>query len=243
MTMPRTVTPEVLDGLAANDPQAQRSRRDLRRIHRVMGSRAILARGWRGLWPAGPPLTPPSAALRVLELGAGDGTLLLAVARSMAPDWPAVQLTLLDRQDLVSTDTLEGYAALGWRVQVQVSDVLDWADETSPAPWDLVCTSLFLHHFEGPQLTRLLAAVAERSTRFFALEPRRARLALVGSQLVGAIGANAVTRGDAVLSVRAGFCGRELGQRWPGKGSDWTCSEYAAGFFSHCFSAQRTGPR
>lgn len=238
MNMPRSVCAETLDGLAANDPLALGSRRDLRRIHRVMGSRAIVARGWRALWPAGPPPGP----LQVLELGAGDGTLLLAVARSLAPDWPAVALTLLDRQHLISATTLAGYAEVGWRVQVLAMDALDWAATAHPAPWDLVITSLFLHHFESPQLDLLLHAVAARSPRFFALEPRRARLALAGSQLVGAIGANVVTREDAVLSVRAGFCGHELGQHWPGRrgrSNRWLCREYAAGFFSHCFSAQR----
>ena len=89
----------------------------------------------------------------------------------------------------------------------------------------------------------MLAAVATRALRFFACEPRRAWLALAGSHLVGALGANAVTRADAVLSVHAGFRAQDIGARWPGKGlpgdGTWQCQEYAAGLFSHCFSAQR----
>lgn len=244
MSFPRCVMAETLDSLAADDPQAQRSRRDLRRIHRVMGSRAIVARGWCAFWPGRPPAKP----LRVLELGAGDGTLLLAVARSLASDWPDVQLTLLDRQHLVRADTVAAYAELGWQVQVQVMDVLQWMQSISPTPtdpqtWDLIVCSLFLHHFEGPQLDALLQAIAACCMRFFAVEPRRARLALVGSHLVGLIGANAVTREDAVLSVRAGFRGQEVSQRWPGRKGHWLCREYTAGLFSHCFSAQRTGLR
>jgi len=33
--MNRIVAPEVLDGLASDDPAALRSRRDLRRVHRA----------------------------------------------------------------------------------------------------------------------------------------------------------------------------------------------------------------
>lgn len=251
MTPARVVGRETLDHLAPGDPAAQRSRRDLGRVHRAMGTRSIVARGWRALWPT-QCVTGP---LKVLELGAGDGSLLLAVARTLAPAWPAVTLTLLDRQDIVSPATLASFAGLGWTARVEVADALDWAAAAgttsgtvstaapdSPA-WDLITTTLFLHHFEGAQLDALLAAIALRSRRFFACEPRRAWLALAGSHLVGAIGANAVTRVDAVLSVQAGFRGRELTERWPGTGTAWHVDEHAAGPFSHCFSARHAEAR
>jgi hypothetical protein len=251
MTAVRIVSPEMLDHLAANDPAAQHSRRDLQRIHRVMGSSAIVARGWKALWPDfhQHPRPADAAPLRVLELGAGDGSLLLAVARRLGPRWPAVHLTLLDRQDIVSPATLAAYRALGWQVKVHVADVLDWAQAqahartgAAPAPaWNLISTCLFLHHFDGVQLDLLLRAAAATSSRFYASEPRRAVLALAGSYLVGALGANAVTREDAVLSVRAGFRAQELTQRWPAAVEDWACTEHAAGWFSHCFSARRQG--
>lgn len=244
MTLPRTVAAEMLDQLAPDDPAARRSRRDLVRVHRAMGTRAIVSRGMRSL------LSPVGARPRprILEIGAGDGSLLLGVARSLAPHWPPVQLTLLDRQDIVSPSTLAGYAELGWSVQLRVADVLTWAarpDDGAPAAavprWDFIIATLFLHHFAGRQLDLLLAAVASRSDRFFACEPQRSWWPLLGSHLVGAIGANAVTRADAVASVHAGFRGTEIGARWPRTGDAWQTREYAAGLFSHCFSARRSG--
>jgi hypothetical protein len=236
------VAAETLDHLAPDDAAAMRSRRDLVRVHRAMGTRSIVTQGWRELvltQRSGPPL-------RILEIGAGDGSLLLGVARSMAPHWPPVQLTLLDRQDIVSPTTLAGYAELGWVAQVLVADVLTWADRPdcsespmAPPRWDLITTTLFLHHFEGSQLDQLLAAVAARTERFFACEPKRSWLPLAGSHLVGAIGANAVTREDAVLSVHAGFRDREITSMWPRAGNAWRTREFDAGLFSHCFSAQR----
>ena len=242
--MARIVAAEALDHLAPDDPAARRSRRDLVRVHRAMGTRSILARGWRSL------VSPQRARapLRILELGAGDGSLLLGVARSLAPGWPQVQLSLLDRQDIVQPVTLAGFAELGWAAQVQADDVLDWAarpDDAAPGlpspRWDLITTSLFLHHFQGSELELLLAATASRCDRFFACEPSRSWLALAGSHLVGAIGANAVTRQDAVLSVHAGFRHGEITARWPQAGGQWRMREFAAGLFSHCFSAQRRG--
>lgn len=242
--MQRVVAAETLDNLAPDHPAAERSRRDLVRVHRVMGTRTIVCRGWRTL------LSPERAGapLRILELGAGDGTLLLGVARSLAPRWPHVTLTLLDRQSIVSAATLAGFAEVGWSTQVQVADIMEWAadpdDRGLGMPsrrWDLITTTLFLHHFEGAAFDQILAAIASRCDRFFACEPRRSWLALAGSHLIGAIGANAVTRGDAVLSVHAGFEGLEISGRWPQAGHAWQSREFAAGLFSHCFSAQRTG--
>lgn len=242
MTLPRIVAAETLDGLAEDDPAAMRSRRDLQRIHRLMGTRGIMARSLQRLLASRPAASP----LRLLELGAGDGSLMLGVARALGTRWPAVDITLLDRQDLVSRSTLDDYARLGWTASPQVVDVFDWASNQSPAVrepsarWDVIVANLFLHHFEGPELATLLAAIESRARRFLACEPRRAGLALAGSYLVGAIGANAVTRQDAVLSVHAGFRDQELSALWPGDRLFWTVSESSAGLFSHCFLAERT---
>ena len=259
--MDRWVTAEALDHLATDDPSALRSRRDLRRVHRAMGTRQILLRVIRATQMyrqrAGP--------LRVLELGAGDGTLMLGVAQALGDAWPSVELRLLDRQDLVQPSTLAGFAACGWAAKPLVVDVLDWAGlpgaasapamgaepPTATPAWDLIIANLFLHHFDAAPLARLLAAVATRSRCFLACEPRRAGVALVASHLVGLIGANAVTRADAVLSVHAGFRGQEISALWPasaatadgpgdpGRASAWTLAEHSAGLFSHCFRAER----
>lgn len=244
MTLSRIVAVEVLDGLAVDDPAAIRSRRDLRRVHRAMGTRTIVQRALSDFM-AVPRMTP--RPLQVLELGAGDGRLLLDVARRLAPAWPPVDLTLLDAQPVVEGDTIDSYAELGWTAVVAVTDVLHWAaSATDPlhqgratAHWDLIVANLFLHHFAGPQLATLLRAIAERSDRFLACEPRRAWLALAGSHLLGVIGASAVTRADAVLSVHAGFHRQELTALWPAVGVEWQVQEYSAGLFSHCFRAAR----
>jgi hypothetical protein len=242
--MTRLVMPERLDGLPADHPDAMRSRRDLQRVHRAMGTRAIVLRGVKAMVARHPKTLP----LRVLEIGAGDGSLMLGVAPALTPSWSGVELTLLDRHALIHPDTITRYGKLGWMATEEVGDVLDWAAgtirlhrEAAGAPWDLIVANLFLHHFEGAQLALILRAVANKSRRFLACEPRRHWLALAGSHMVGVIGANHVTREDSVRSVHAGFNGDELSALWPHKGHSWKVQEYSAGLFSHCFRAERAG--
>jgi len=244
--MPRVVEPEVLDDLDERDPLAIRSRRDLQRVHQVMGTRSMVVRAIRSACSGHPRAQP----LHVLELGAGDGSLMLGVARELAGDWAAVQLTLLDRQNLVTPQTLTAYRQVGWSAGACVADALAWADgHAGPAiceppaggRWDLVIVNLFLHHFEGAALAKLLAGIERSADRFIACEPARSRLALVGSHLIGFTGAGPVTREDAVLSVYAGFRADEISAAWPGAAAVWDTTEHGAGLFSHCFVAQRKG--
>lgn len=229
MNPARCVQPETLDHLGEDDPRAVRSRADLRRIHRIMGTRSIMLRA----------LQNSIAPRRIIELGAGDGTLMLALAKRLADHWPQVHLTLLDRQSLIAPETIGAFHALGWQLDIVNADVLDWIRQPLSGRYDLVTAALFVHHFDDAQLALLLPCIAERTDAFFVCEPRRGRLPLAGSHLIGLIGANAVTREDAVLSVRAGFAGHELSALWPQKASGWHLREYAAGLFSHCFFALR----
>lgn len=222
----RQLAPELLDHLPVADPQAIGSRRDLRWINAIMLQASLMA--WRLRRDLA---TPPR---RVLELGCGDGAFMLAVARRMARHWPDVHLVLLDQQDLVPAARRQQFADLGWRVETVTAEAIDWMEQTGADRFDLVTANLFLHHFGEPELARLLTAIARLSPILVATEPRRSRLALWATGWLRLIGANRVTLHDAAASVRAGFTGRELGTLWPGE----TAREYAAGPFTHVFSAR-----
>jgi len=229
----RRVEAEMLDHLREDDPRAVRSRRDLRRINRIMGNASIVD----SLLSRCLSRTP----LQLAELGAGDGSLLLQLAERRAPTWRNVTLSLIDLQNLLSAPTRTAFADLGWTVRGVAMDVFAWLEREDHPRYDAIIANLFLHHFEFDALSRLFRAVAQMTECFVACEPRRSRVALLGSRLVGAIGANAVTRGDAVLSVRAGFRDHELSACWPRNGG-WRVSEAGAGLFSHAFAATRRAP-
>lgn len=237
---PRRLSPERLDHLASADPMAIRSWADLRRINRLMGSVGLIAHALRD-HAIRVPSRQSHRPRRIIELGAGDGSLMLRLAKKFAKRWPGTHLTLLDRQNVVSASTLDEFDRLGWTVEVLCRDVNEWIAASAPERWDMAIANLFIHHFDSSTIAALFAALDERSNWFMACEPRRSRLPLLASRLVFLAGANAVTREDAVLSVRAGFLGKELSALWPRSTSQWVHQEGPAGLFSHTFVAYRKG--
>ena len=229
MEMSRRVDPEWLDELPAEDPRAVRSRRDIARINRLMANAGVVAGELRG--------RISGAQLRVAEIGAGDGAFALRVARSL-PRCEKARITLLDRQPSFAPGALEEFARLGWQACPVRSDVFEWLRAQATPSFDAIVANLFLHHFERERLRELLALAAARTRLFVACEPRRSRVALLGSRLLGLVGCNDVTRHDAVVSVRAGFDGREMSELWPDARA-WRLQERARGLFSHSFVAVR----
>ena len=184
----RCVQPELLDSLPPFHPDAIRSRRDLRLINGIMGNFRWLRRQLRQH------LRPQD---RVLELGAGDGTLSRSLlTRGIArPD----QLLALD----LHPQPLDWPATATWLQQDLFS---------APFPdAEIVIANLFLHHFEEPQLARIGSLLSPRTRLLLLSEPERRRRYLWSSPLLHYVfRLNHVTRFDMRVSIQAGFRGSEL---------------------------------
>lgn len=216
----RILEPEWLDELPPQDPRAVRSRADLRRVNRLMGNARFIAKA-----------LSTGRLARIADLGSGDGHLMLSIARRLRR--PGVELSLVDRAPVVSEATLAEFGKLGWRVRVVARDALAFLREE---PIEVVVANLFLHHLNPEALRQLFSICGERAQLVAACEPRRSQLALLGCRLMWFIGANDVTRHDAIVSVRAGFTGRELSEMWQ---APWQLDERSAPPFSHLFVARR----
>ena len=222
--MERVIEPEWLDELPAEEPRAIHSRADLRRLNWFMNHAGILAGE----------LSFIAQPRRVLDLGGGDGAFGLRLLK--ATGWRRCEFVIVDRNPILSAKVQSGFGALDCSVTSLRCDVLEGLEAVASA--DIIFANLFLHHFEESKLKRLLGDVASRTQIFLACEPRRSSFAMMASHCVALLGCNAVTRHDAVISVRAGFRDEDISRLWPA-GAGWTLRERAAGLFSHLFVARK----
>ena len=228
--MEREVRPELLDELPAVDPRAARARQDLKRVNVLMGHAPLMVQALSS-GAIGP------EPKRLVELGAGDGSFLLRVARQLGSRWRGTRVRLVDRASIVAPETTQAFQAEGWQVDLAQADVMEWLNSSHGWGSDAMLANLFLHHFSQPQLRQIFGAAASLTRLFIAIEPRRSARSLFFSQLLWLVGCSQVTRHDARVSVRAGFAGRELAAVWPQNGS-WDIDERAVGAFSHLFIAR-----
>src|ERR1019366_1291804 len=117
----------------------------------MMGHVGILSRAFRQQFAED---CSRSRLLRLVELGAGDGTLLLRLARRWSALGVTAQGTLLDRQDLVSARTRRAFSALNWSMESVATDVFPWLEQSAPVV-DVMFANLFLHHFPNQSLSAL----------------------------------------------------------------------------------------
>lgn len=184
--IPRIVIPELLDHLPADDPEALRSRRDLRRINFLMGNERWVLRALRKFSAV--------ANRGIVEIGAGDGLLCHKLAR-LFPQAPVAAFDLAPRP-----------AMLNERVKWHCGDLFQ---SEAPLAGGVLVANLFLHHFEKDSLLEL-----GRWLRHFEVliinEPDRSRLPhLLGGLMHPWI--NRVTRHDMHVSITAGFAAGEIG--------------------------------
>jgi SAM-dependent methyltransferase len=188
--MLRQIQPEFLDQLPCDDREAIGSRRDLARINAVMGNWRWLARMLRRHAQPGD---------RVLELGAGRGEFLSWWSRFDSALAGAVAVRALDRAPRPE----QWPEALSW----EQTDLVDYEHYDR---CDVVIANLVLHHCDQSGLATLGRRLAGGPRVVIASEPARRRRHVWQARLLAFLGVNRVTRHDAVVSVRAGFRGREL---------------------------------
>ncbi len=200
--MTRIVTPEILDTLDTNHPDAKRSRRDLRRLDAFLGGSDWIVRAAR---------EHRKVALEgVVELGAGEGRLCNILARR------------LEGCPVTGLDLASPGVPLAQGVQWRKGDFFQNLPDIRGG---MVVGSLILHHFEKAALQ----ALGEKLSRFRVLlfsEPLRHPVPLLLSRFAAPF-VGRVTRHDMPASIRAGFLRDELAPLLGLEKSLWKFSEAA----------------
>lgn len=212
----RTVLPEILDELPPDDPEAIRSRRDLRLINFAMGNYRWVSQKMTGLRCEEP-------GLNWTEIGAGDGTLrhhLSAQARK------TVHVTGVD----LAPRPAHWPANWNWLQ----GDLFDHLDST---PEGGLFACLFLHHFQKSTLQQIGRKLS-RFRRLLFSEPARYPIhhwqGLATRPFV-----NRVTRHDLHISINAGFRPGELEGALGLSRDQWQIHEHRTWMGALRFEARR----
>jgi len=209
-----------------DDPGLDRARHAvaleaLRTVNVLSGT---AGRVWRELLRAG---LAPGRPLRVLDVACGGGDVAVSLARRAARAGLPMEMEGCDRSPVALAHARD--LAARRRVGVRFFE-LDALAGPLPEGYDLVCSSLFLHHLSGAQAVALLSAMAGTAGTLFVQDLRRTRLGwMLAAVTLHTLSRSDVARVDglrsvagafsmeeaSVLAVRAGLAGAVVRPCWP----------------------------
>jgi hypothetical protein len=198
--MQRLVEPEIIDHLPPDHPDVIRSRKDLRMINFLMGNERWIARNLRGFGTA--------RARGILEIGAGEGTLL----KRLAGKYRGVPLRGCDLAP--RPDDLPEH--IGWDRRDVFESLVDAAE-------GILAANLFLHHFTDDELPRFRPLIG-RFEVICVNEPYRTAQTITDAKIIMPLVGRA-TKHDMPASIRAGFLHGELPRLLSLDSAEWRVRE------------------
>jgi SAM-dependent methyltransferase len=191
MDRPQPVTAELVSDL-----------RNLRQFNRYFGSYALTTyflRRWMR----------PGTQLRVLDLATGSGDIPRLVIDYARKVGATVTVEAIDQQNS-TLEIARGLSVDYPEIDFKQGDVLFFGED---GQYDIVLSSLALHHFDQGAAVRLLERCRHLSRRFVLVSDlRRGFLVTVGVYLLTElIYRESMTRTDARLSAERSFSFREFG--------------------------------
>jgi SAM-dependent methyltransferase len=219
----RRLQPEVMDRPDLEQDRHWQALRGLERINRLSNSAGIL-------WPSIRRLAEesPGRSLRLLDVASGAGDVCLALYHRATRAKLSLHLEGAD----ISRRAVD-YAAL--RAQVAGASIRffrwDALQEEFPAAYDVIFSSLFLHHLNEEQAVTLIKRMARATRRMILINDlARTRLGWTAAYLATRLLTTSdVVQTDALLSVEgaftpgealalahhAGLRGATVDRRWP----------------------------
>jgi 2-polyprenyl-3-methyl-5-hydroxy-6-metoxy-1,4-benzoquinol methylase len=219
----RCCRPELIDQPDLEEARHRGALRGLERINFWSGSARLLWRPVRALSREYGP-----AALRVLDIATGAGDVPIRLWRKAKRAGVHLVMEACDINPRAIAYARSRAKKVGAEIRFFVADALA---DAPPGRYDVVCTSLFLHHLADEQAVLLLRRMAQVADRMVLVNDLRRCLAgyvlawvgtrvLSRSRVVHADGPQSVAaafRPKEVLALaeRAGLMGTTVARRWP----------------------------
>ena len=200
----RVREPELMDDPELDEADHHRALASLARVHRLSGTGVRVSRVLDDIAGA----TDADRPIRVLDVACGGGDLAMDVARWGRRRKRDVDVVGFDRSSRALRWAAHRSASQGLRVSWVEGDALEALPE---GPFDLACSSLFLHHLSDAEAAHLLGEMDFRANRLLIEDLRRTRLGLLLAHLtLTLLAPSRVARVDGPRSVRAAWSRPEL---------------------------------
>jgi SAM-dependent methyltransferase len=194
MFLTRSYDPEILDDFSIQDESVDKALKELKIINIFLGGNRISLEGIKKL-------NDKKDKITILDAGAGASDILLSLNKK------------LDNLDIYSLDMnrrackfLRGKSTT---VKVTCGNVLYLPFIT---PFDIIHSSLFLHHFNEDQIQRIIISFLALSVKGIVINDlRRSIFAWMGIKLLTFFFSNSKeVKYDGPLSVKRGFIRSDL---------------------------------
>lgn len=200
----RQLEPEIMDDPALDEARHLSALRGLRRLNRVSGSAGILWAPIRRFLEMS-----PRQACRVLDIATGAGDIPIELWRRARRAGVSLHVAGCDKSPRAVAYARQCAVAVGIDAEFFTLDAL-----SAPIPpgYDIIISSLFLHHLDEEQAVQVLQGMARATGRLVLVHdlvrrPAGLALAYVGTRLCSA---SPVVRHDGPQSVRAAFTLEEV---------------------------------
>ena len=210
--------PELMDDPAISESDHDHALRGLAKLNRAAGIERTVLNALKPYLNDQP--------LRVLDVAAGSGDLITALARRTAASGIPAHFTGCDISDFACRSIRERASKLPELVASRVDATqFDVLHNQLPQGYDIVMCHLFLHHLGNQEIVHLLRAMRESASKAVIItDLRRTRrgyvLAWLASRLLTR---SPVVHTDALLSVRGALTTSELHELAISAGYDKPC--------------------
>lgn len=203
-TTSRTEETEIMDDFSIDGEMLHDALDKLATINKFLGGNAVTIEGLKLLLKDHPKDLP----LTIVDLGCGGGDILKDIAKFGRKEGYKFQLIGIDaNQNAVdyATETITEYE----NIKFLALDV--FSEDFNSLQYDVVITTLFLHHFQEKQLLELLQKVMKTATLGMVVNDlHRHRLAYYLFKVITIPVQNKMIIEDGLTSVLRGFKRKEL---------------------------------